>query len=219
MRTSQSIDFMGLTVTPADVPAGKDHFVVKDLFTTFDGSWELGGNIFALPGWARAAYLKPTGHPEHFDDAGGATHLFVRVEDGDGRPLNLDILFATTAGLTVRANTGGKRSGWCNLFMNRDSAFDPHAGERGPWSIRVDGVPSELVSGLGLPFRWHVSTFVVFQRKRADDEVIVVGPTEPTEPGTLDDRLSKLEAEFAELKRLVIGMIAEYSIPGDKRRR
>ena len=207
MRLGQSVNFMRVEIDPADVLPGQDHFVVKDIFTTFDGSWEQGGNIFAVPGWARADYLKPAGAADRFDDAGGATHLFVRVEDGAGQPLHADIVFRTTAGLTVRANTfqDGKRSGWCNLFMTRDSAFDPTAGERGPWSLRVDSVPSDLVMGLGLPFRWHVSTFVVFQRRRADDGVIVVPP--PTDD--LATRLTRLEAEFAELKRLVMGMIGD----------
>jgi len=210
MRKAQSIDFMGVTVVPAVVAPGQDHLVIKDLFTTFDGSWEPGGNIFALPAWARADYLKANGAPDRFDDAGGATHLFVRVEDGQGQALNMDIRFATSAGLTVRANAAeqGKRSGWCNLFMNRDSAFDPHAGQRGPWSVQVEGLPGEVVQGLGLPFRWHVSTFVVFQRKRAEDEVIIVPPPLP---GDLESRLARLEAEFAELRRLVMGMIAGES--------
>lgn len=207
MRLAQSINFMKVQIDPAEPLPGKDYFVVKDIFTTFDGSWELGGNIFAVPGWARNEYLKPAGAPDRFDDAGGATHLFVRVEDGNGQPLHADIVFQTIAGLTVRANTfqDGKRSGWCNLFMTRDSAFDPNKSERGPWSIRVDATPSDLVMGLGLPFRWHVSTFVVFQLRRADDGVIVVPP--PVDD--LATRLATLEAEFAELKRLVMGMIAD----------
>lgn len=209
MRLSQAVDLMQLELDASGVAADRDYFAVKDLFTTYDGSWDVGGNIFTVPRWARDTYLRPAGAPDRFDDAGGATHLFVRVEDETGQPLHMDLIFRTTAGLIVRANTfqDGKRSGWCNLFMNRDSAFNPEAGERGPWSVQLDGLPGVVVRGLGLPFRWHVSTFVVFQRRRVDSGVVIVPP--PTDGGTVEARLTRLEAEFAELKRVVMGMIAD----------
>jgi len=132
-RLSQGAEFMKLQIEPVDPPAGFGKYVVKDVFTTMDGSWDLNGTIFSITSWARNGYLKPMGAPDYFDDAGGATHLFARVEDENGRPLPKDVRFFT-GNLTVTENTGRKKSGWANMFMNGDSAFYVEQGQRGPWS-------------------------------------------------------------------------------------
>lgn len=201
-RLSQGAEFAKVQVQTMDAPAGWGRrLVVKDIFTTFDGSWEVGGNIFSLPRWARDAYLRPLGAPDYFEDAGGATHIFARVEDEQGRPVATEIRFWTNARLEIYEQTGKKKSGWANLFMNRDSAYDPEH-ERGAWSV-VPAVPfAEAVAGVGLPYRWHVSTFIVWQWQPAKVE-----PMEPpvVTPGVDGDwgRVTRLEAEVAALKRLL----------------
>lgn len=205
-RLSQGAEFSNLSIAPAE-KVRPHYFIVKDIFTTADGSWEVGGNVFSIPRWARDAYLRPVGATDYFDDAGASTHLFARVENARGEPLNMDILLVSSGGLSMRFNTfsDGKRSGWCNMFMNRDSAYNPHAGEVGPWSMSVDVLNSDTVKGLGLPFRWHVSTFVVFQRIAFDDTD--KPPVDPPDGGDnrdeLAERVAWLERDVTALKALM----------------
>lgn len=201
-RLSQGAEFAKVAVQAVDAPAASRRLVVKDIFTTNDGSWEVGGNIFGVPRWARDQYLKPAGSPDYFDDAGGATHIFARVEDEQGRPVATQVRFWTNAGLEVVEDTGKKKSGWCNLFMNRDSAYDPEK-ERGAWAVQPVAPFADMVQGVGLPFRWHVSTFLVWQWQTVAP-VEPPTPTEPT-PGVAGDwgRVAKLEMDMAVLKRLL----------------
>lgn len=174
-RLSNAFAAMNLRIDEAPAGSG-DRFVIKDLFTTVDGSWEPGGRLFSVPAWARATYLRPTGAPDYFDEAGATPNLFARVEDEKGKPLALDVLFKSSGGLLVRVNTfrPGKRSGWSELFMEQSSSFNPERGEAGPWSIRPENVNTETVVGCGRPFGWHVSTFVVWQ--------LVAAPVDPEKP-------------------------------------
>ncbi len=188
-RLSQGAEFMKLGIEAVDPPVGTGWFKVKDIFTTMDGSWELNGTIFSIAKWARDTYLRPFGAPDYFDDAGGATHLFARVEDENGQALPKEVRFST-GNLMIPVNTGQKKSGWANMFMNADSAFKPgpDGGERGPWSA-IPLVPhAETVTGLGLPYRWHVSTFVVWQWQPAQ---VVTPPIDPPIDPPVDGDLAK----------------------------
>jgi hypothetical protein len=202
-RLSQGAEFMKLQIQPIDPPAGFGKYVVKDIFTTADGSWDMNGTIFSITSWARNGYLKPMGSPDYFDDAGGATHLFARVEDENGRAKALDVRFFT-GNLAVAENTGQKKSGWANMFMNGDSAFYIEQGQRGPWSA-IPLVPyAEAVTGLGLPNRWHVSTFVVWKWQPAQVVTPPIDPpVEPPVGGDVEKRLAWCEREIRQLKGLL----------------
>jgi hypothetical protein len=163
----------------------------------------MNGTIFSITSWARNGYLKPMGSPDYFDDAGGATHLFARVEDENGRAKALDVRFFT-GNLAVAENTGQKKSGWANMFMNGDSAFYIEQGQRGPWSA-IPLVPyAEAVTGLGLPNRWHVSTFVVWKWQPAQVVTPPIDPpVEPPVGGDVEKRLAWCEREIRQLKGLL----------------
>jgi hypothetical protein len=60
-------------------------YVVKDIFTTRNGSWEPLDQTGSIPQWARDEYLKPFDAPDYFDDAGGDHHLFAAVIGLDGK--------------------------------------------------------------------------------------------------------------------------------------
>lgn len=146
-----------------DVDSG---YVLKNMFTTLNGSWEVGsqGNsVYAIPGWARNIYLRPWGADDYFDDAGADHHILVRVEDADGKVLKRSIKFATSDGQnSMVRNTGEKRSGWTNLPVY--NSFSPERGENGGWEVSVNAtMPSETVVCGGLPGNLHVSTFLVFR--------------------------------------------------------
>ena len=178
MRKGEWIDkFNVKVITFADRPDllgdAETVYVVKDIFTTRDGSWEPGDvKPGSLPQWARDSYLRPFGAPDYFDDAGGDHHLFGRVEDQEGNPLPEAQIVFWSDGLDkigdkdytgwVGQDTKPK-SGWTNLVMYASSSYIPDRGECGSWSMMKGSAPSEVVTCMGMPNQWHVSTFVVFQ--------------------------------------------------------
>ena len=81
------ITVKGLDERP-DAPEGDIVYVVKDIFTTRDGSWEPSPDIpGSVTAWARERYLKPFGAADYFDDAGADHHLFALVLGLDGEPM------------------------------------------------------------------------------------------------------------------------------------
>jgi hypothetical protein len=169
-----------------DGPGGDLVYLVKDVFTTTNGSWEPAGEATSIPQWARDTYLAA-----EFLEAGADHHLFARVLDLDGKPVkNHEILFWSDGfeklgdpGYTgyVRERTK-ESSGWANMFMGPSSSFVPERGESGPWCWAPAGA-AEVVCGGGLPANHHVSTFAVWQAvRRADLEQPPVEPEKPVEP-------------------------------------
>lgn len=173
-RLSAAFNAMHLEIVPGPAIPGT-RYEVKDIFTTHDGSWEPSGDTYAPPQWAINDYLTPS-----FDDAGAATHILVRVEDEKGQPISAPIAFYNGARLDRVLVTGEKFSDWCNFPLWSDSSFDAEAGQSGSWAVSpVLSVPCDKVVGLGLPNRWHISTFIVFERK-VNGSVPPVPPVPPT---------------------------------------
>lgn len=140
-------------------------YVVKDVFTTQDGKWDVGQTPppYGIEQWARDAYLKPLGAPDYFDDAGAATHLFGAVVGLDGQLIRHHPMHWWNQDKTIHYDTPTKdKSGWANMFMNGDSAFWPDQGQTGTWSWAPEGAIEQIAGG-GLPNKWHVATFVVWQ--------------------------------------------------------
>lgn len=168
-RLAPAFAFMNLEIRHLTAPNDSDvSYVVKDIFTTQDGSWEVGQKPppFGIEQWARDAYLKPWNAPDVFDDAGGATHLFGAVIGLDGKLLSNQVIRWWTNDNQHQYEMRTKQhSGWANMFMNADSAFWPQNAQSGPWCWAPAGA-SEGVFGGGLPNQWHVSTFAVWQAVR-----------------------------------------------------
>jgi hypothetical protein len=157
-----------------DRPAGDIIYVVKDLFTTRDGSWEPSHVPGAISQWARDAYLKPLGAPDFFDDAGADHHLFAAIIGLDGQLMrDQEVIFwsdgfaklgdPTYSGYVSRLTKS--HSGWANIVIGPSSNFIPERGEMGPWCWAPRGA-AEVVCGGGMPAKQHVSTFVVWQAVR-----------------------------------------------------
>src|SRR5690606_29859251 len=58
-----------------DRVSGDVLYLVKDVFTTRNGSWEPIALPGSVPQWARDEYLKPANAPDYFAEAGGDHHL------------------------------------------------------------------------------------------------------------------------------------------------
>lgn len=133
---------------------GGKKYTLYALFTTIDGHWYTEDNRFSIPEWAISMYGRAS-----FQERGGAQHIFVRVEKKDGTAVPTTVVFRN-ADNSYSLNTGDKPSGWQNLPIY--DGYNPDTGGHGGWSVYVDGADLG-VTGIGLPFNFHISTFIVFQ--------------------------------------------------------
>jgi hypothetical protein len=146
-------------------------YVIKDIFTTRDGSWEMSEILGSVDQWARDTYLKPFGAPDYFDDAGADHHIFAAVIGLDGELLrDWEIVFwsdgfdklgdPSYTGYVQRLTK--TQSGWANIPLDPGSNYVPERGEAGPWCWAPKGA-AEVISGGGMPAKQHISFFVVWQ--------------------------------------------------------
>lgn len=111
-----------------------------------------------------------------FDEAsaGGRVNILVGVLDENGKEL-ADIPVRMEWGVNeyTTRKTEDKRDPFLipynlNIIAAHDmaggSSFAPDRGERGGYKIMVEGFPSDIVSGMGLPLKRHVAFVLVFQR-------------------------------------------------------
>lgn len=146
-------------------------YVIKDIFTTRNGSWEPSDEFGSVPQWARDDYLKPWGAPDYFDDGGADRHLFIAVIGIDGELVRQQPVFFWSDGFNMlgdRTYHGyihrltKQNSGWINIPMGPSSSYTPERGEAGPWCWAPNG-RSEVMVGGGVPARRHISVFAVWQ--------------------------------------------------------
>lgn len=200
MRISDWAKQFGIWVEEAQGQPGEIVYRVKDIFTTRDGSWEPSDAPGSVPQWARDAYLKPYGHPQYFDDAGAATNLFGAIMGDSGALLPRGTVeFWTYADNANHSKQRAKISGWANISMFPSSSYVPDRREKGPWAWQPKGVNADTVKGGGLPQRWHVSMFAVWEAVKVP--VVVVPPVDPPvlPTGPDADRLTAIEAELRRL--------------------
>jgi hypothetical protein len=171
-----NVSIKPLTARP-DQPKGDIVYVVKDLFTTHNGTWEPDDLPGSIPQWARDEYLKPFNAPDYFDDAGGDHHLFAAVIGLDGKLLRGQEIIYWSDGFEMLADPAydnyvhrqtKEKSGWANIITGPGSSFVPERNESGPWCWAPAGA-AEVVCGGGLPLNHHISFFVVWQAVPAGD--------------------------------------------------
>ncbi|MCB0159138.1 MAG: hypothetical protein KDD83_13470, partial [Caldilineaceae bacterium] len=152
-------------------PEGDLVLIVKDVFTTRDGSWEPDDQPYSVPTWARAAYLEPLGSEDAFTDADADHNLFTAVIGPDGQFVKAQDVVHWSGEFTQLDDPGftdfvmrqtDAASGWANIPLGPTSSFAPEQGERGPWCWMPFG-SRDVVCGGGLPDNLNVSTFVVWQ--------------------------------------------------------
>ncbi len=168
-------------------------YVLKDLFTTRDGNWEPSDIPGSIDLWAREEYLKPFGAPDYFDDAGADHHLFAAVIGLDGKLISDTEITYWSDGYAMLGDptytgyvtqTTKTKSGWANIIISGSSSYVPERGEHGPWCWMPKGA-ADVVCGGGMPAKWHVSTFAVWQAVRRSD-LIIVGDDSGTEESSGD---------------------------------
>lgn len=149
---------------------------VTDLFTTQDGRWDRHSEPYDIKPEMAQKYNDPA-----FTEKGCATCLFVKVVGGPSKRVRFWVDNGPEAIREVNAQ------GWANIPIFHSSAYNPDRGERGPWNVEVldDNSDQDKVSGLGLPYSWHVSSFVVFEWVEGDsgNGDNGDGPDLPDEPG------------------------------------
>lgn len=121
-----------------------------DRWTTQDGSWDV--DITKPYG---IDLIHRVNYGAEASQLGGANHIYVSVPKGIHK-----LEFNTEDGMNPwQTNIMLDRPTWYNYPLFHSSAYNPDNGEIGPWKVLVD---NELIaSGIGLPYGWHVSTFLV----------------------------------------------------------
>jgi hypothetical protein len=174
-RASQWVSLYNVSIKPLsarpDKATGDVLYLVRDIFTTRDGSWEPSDLPGSIPEWARDEYLKPANAPDYFEDAGGAHHLYAAVIGLDGKLVRQQPILYWSDGFEVLGDPEydayirrftKERSGWTNIVTGPGSSYIPERGESGPWCWTPSGA-AEVVCGGGLPANLHISFFVVWQ--------------------------------------------------------
>lgn len=127
---------------------------------------------------------------------GGATHIFVKTKGGPSDRVR----FFTRDNLHNFIHTEKAESGWAELPIEHGSGYDPDLGQVGWWSVKVEGAPSDIVEGIGLPHSWHVSTFVVFEWDESQEEEETPDPETPDDgpeiPGTPEQPNKEIRLEL-----------------------
>ena len=138
---------------------------------------EAGGILFGIEQWARDAYLFPPDHPKYLTEGGAERNILVCVQGPDGERLAGAGVAFTSDGIqwlqppgednVVLKNT--KAHGWGDVEMYASSICRPPVP--GPWSVtKLSEVnASDLVTGMGMPWLWHVSQFIVYRAMRWDE--------------------------------------------------
>lgn len=192
----ERLDFDAAKMLPSSLV-----WLVRDVFTTHNGNWEvetqaaiksarvsqaerreeneavLAGALFGIDQWARDAYLFPPSDARYCTEGGADHDILVCVQGPDGARLqHAGVAFASDGPAWLQPPTDPehvtvqdtKAHGWCNVSMYASSLSYPPA--LGPWTVaKLSEVgASDLVTGMGLPWKWHVSTFIVYQAVRWD---------------------------------------------------
>lgn len=134
-------------------------FVVKEVWTTQDGSWDVSEKPYSVTQWARDRYLHAPDHPAYIENGGAATHILAAALDLNGRLIQGQEFCVSWPGsdVTIAAKSGG----FADFKMG--ASYSPEDEQAGAYEVEVKGVLSERLCGLALPDNHHISVFVVFQ--------------------------------------------------------
>lgn len=122
-----------------------------------------------------------SGQYQNPDESGGNISIVLYVQDEKGAPLPGQRVIQKFPGDQAVGVTDER--GHYEFPQSPDSSFSPDRGEHGPYSARVDGLPSDEVVGMGLPLKRHVQYVLTYRRAVAG-----AGPAPAT--GTIRGRIS-----------------------------
>lgn len=117
-------------------------------------------NAMVVPG---LVYWKLTG-ATYLDAAEsvGQSAIYISLVDEKGAPVDGQRVFQATDGTQIVMTTDG--SG--NARQTMENSYLPEQGETGNYSIWVDGLPSDRVTGLGRPHNQPVSFRLTWQKTK-----------------------------------------------------
>lgn len=153
------LDQLGLTVVPADAPAGT-------------GYWKLVSGVFESDG----EVLPPPGGG---GESNGTHSIYVRALDASGGPLEGQAVTVSWPGAApsqqVGIQTKGAVDGYWGDFAMSGGNWCPYYpdGPRGPYGAEIADGPSDRVWGMGMPCNRHVSfrfTWQWTQKSPADSK-------------------------------------------------
>lgn len=148
-----------------------------DSFTTRDGSWQPNGQLYSITAEAVSKY----------DDCpfkGAATHIIVKAPSGTR-------ITCQTSDQKNATNFVVGEPNWINFPLFHSSAYNPDRGERGPWEVWANG--ALIVDGIGLPYGWHVSTFLIMD-EATTGTMPVPPPPKGDMPKTAREAIEKAQA-------------------------
>jgi hypothetical protein len=184
VKLGSYVDDFNLKIVPfeqrPDVAAWKTgpYYRITQVFTTRDGSWEPSTNPGSIDQWAVDAWHMGA----DWKGAGGTNNFFIKVLDKAGNPLVGKGLYywqgAMTADPSSLTNVNQKDT-WQTGDENLPvwDYYNPANGEMGKWSGSAIG-RSDVLMGVDLPYKWHVSTFVVLQETTAEPTIPPTGNLE-----------------------------------------
>lgn len=134
-----------------------DEYIVKDIFTTSSGKWDVDNSKFSIEQQFRDKYLKSMSDPKYLNKGGADHSIGFVVEDENGNRLEgVEVKF-NSATIEDKRYTDKKGHGDFPMWSGQNM----DVGRPGPWTITVGDAS---VSGLGLYQNWHISIWVVFQK-------------------------------------------------------
>lgn len=149
-------------------------------FTSRDGRLEVDSREY---GMTEDGLSQIIGVEKHL---GGATHIYAKTEGGSSNKF----IASTRDGQHNIPFDEKPESGWANFSLEHGSAYNPSRGEEGWWNVQVADAPSEVAKGIGLPFSWHVSTFLIFTWDEGGEGENGGGDTGGGEEGELPEIVS-----------------------------
>ncbi len=190
---------------------GNEVYDLAWLFTTLDGSWDPTSDKFSITQEPRDRFLKPMDDPEYCNQGGADHNLIQAVIGQNGKLMHGKGLLYWSDGYAklgspgydgyVRRNTDDHGWGDIEIFP---PGYDPQT-EQGPWCMCPIGL-SDVVVGMGMPWRWHVSFFGVWQA-RAAGVVVPPGPADPPASGDLGTAiLTEIKGLRSDLRLIYRGL-------------
>lgn len=145
-------------------------YVLTALFTTMNGSWNVGDttSVYGIEPWAREAYLFPQNDPRCCAGGGGDHNIFGVSSGRNGERLpgagfvwtSNGVRYlqpVTDAGKTVFREAAA--SGWADIpIFASNEGCRPEVSGSCPWAYSKLGM-ADIVTGIGLPGNQHVSVF------------------------------------------------------------
>jgi hypothetical protein len=181
-RLTGWFDALRLTLQPvAQPPApGSMVYLLKELFTTLEGSWEVSAERYAIPQWAKDLYDDPGERME----LGKRSHLYAAVVDSSGQRIPGQTIRFTNRydAATTDERVTGEQTGWASYTLFPSSVYNAVGGQQGPWVWGPAGL-AEMVCGGGLPADGQsLSIFAVWQQSVAEGEPPAPEPPAPEPP-------------------------------------